>query len=174
MSWGLRNRWWLLALVVLVPATIVAALWPQWFEYRDRVAPATRPVAVGDPAEYGGATFTLEQWSIVHATSAAGSDADLPPGTQRVSAVVRVEPGEASPSCSAELVAAEGDRRWAGDYGAKPDLPGLTDALAFCDAQQSSPYLVVFSFIVPDDVGGSGELELAVVEAAPLRLRFQP
>ena len=174
MNWALRNRWWLLALAVLVPATIVAALWPRWFEYQDRVAGPTRPVAIGDSVEYGGATFTLEQWSVVLSTSPEGEELDLPVGTQRVSTVVSVEPGEASPGCLAELVDPDGNRRWRDDFEPLPDLPGISDALANCDEEATGPYLVVFSFTVPDDLGGLGELELAVPDALPLRLRFLP
>lgn len=174
MSWLRENRWWLVALVVLVPATIVAALWPQWFDYQNRINPPVLHAETGELVEYAGSQWRLDEWKIVLATSAEGGDLDLPVGTQLVAALVTIEPGDRAPSCTASLVDDERDRWWRTTIGSTPDFPGAPDASNYCDPDLTDPYQAVFTWVVPAEVGRSGAVELAVFEADPLILRFDP
>lgn len=175
MSWLTLNRWWLIALAVIVPGAIVAALWPSWFEYQSSVHPPEVRAEAGETVEYAGTQWRLEAWRIVLATSAEGADLELPPGTQLVAALVSIEPGAEAPSCRVDLVDAEGDRRWRStSFGSDVEFAGASDASSYCDPDQEGPYQAVFSWVTPVDLGSSGSAELAVLDVSPQVLRLDP
>ena len=174
MSWMRENRWWLVALAVLVPASIVAALWPQWFDYQLRINPPVQRAEQGELVEYAGSQWRLDEWKYVLATSAEGDDLELPSGTQLVAALVTIEPGADAPSCTAVLIDDERDRWWRTSIGSTPEFASAPDASNYCDPDMTGPYQAVFTWIVPAEVGRDGVVEVSVFEAGSLSLRFEP
>ena len=174
MSWVQLNRWWLVALVVLVPASIVAALWPRWFDYQNSTNGPVLGAEQGELVDYAGSQWRLDEWKYVLSTSAEGDDLDLPTGTQLVAALVTIEPGDTAPSCMAVLIDEANDRRWRTSIGSTPEFLNAPDASNYCDPDMTGPYQAVFTWIVPADVGRSAALEVAVFEAGSLSLRFEP
>jgi hypothetical protein len=174
MSWMRENRWWLVALAVLVPASIVAALWPLWFDYQERINGPVQRAEQGELVEYAGSQWRLDEWKYVLSTSAEGDDLELPVGTQLVAVLVTIEPGDPAPSCTAVLVDDTNDRWWRESVGSAPDFASASDPSNSCDTDATGLYQVVFTWIVPAEVGRSGAVELSVFDAAPLVLRFEP
>lgn len=173
-GWLRRQRWWLLAVALLAPAAALAALGLGWWEYlSDEGGPAIRAEA-GEEVEYAGATWRLLQWRVLDRDEAEAERVGLPEGAQVVAALIEVAPGPDAPEyCRATLVDPAADRRWRAGWDTV-DVPGGRDAASSCDGEAVAPYRLLYTWVVPDDVGASGELELVVADEAPLRIRFLP
>lgn len=172
--WARANRWYLVALAVLVPAAILVSLHAGYWEYLE--GRDGRPVAVtsGEPVDYSGATWTLTDWQAYPADSAEGQDASLFPGTTLLAATVDVEPGTVGPGCSVELLDASGERVW---QTASYDLAvyeRAEDTIDYCDSEAEEPYRLQVHFVIPDDAVEGARLRLWSSDSLPALLLLQP
>lgn len=164
-GWFRRQRWALAALVVLIPAAVLASLSVRWFWYNDEHTPRPEIVAAGETGEYEGAELTLTDYDVVRWDSEIGAELGLLEGTEAVAALIHVDARDSLASdenligCDASLVlpGPGGNRVWrsgtsAIDYSPSGDLVGycmLTDHV-------ESDWEAVF--VVPEGVGDVARL----------------
>lgn len=173
-SWLWRQRWWLLALVVVIPAVVLAALGPRWWEYRQNTDGDLLFTQIGQPVDYAGALWRLDEVVILDRSDAEAGGVTVPSGAELVVAVVDVTPAASGSSlCTLEFVDPAQDRRWRNEWN-RVDLAGTADAASGCEEERVGQYRFVVSWIVPAGVGASGQIELSVLDAEPLRIRFVP
>ncbi|MEO5919841.1 MAG: hypothetical protein ABIQ01_01730 [Pseudolysinimonas sp.] len=197
MTWLQRNRWALLALVVLVPAAIVAAMSVDLFRYYGSLAQHPVVVPAGEPGEYtpqfastddngdpieppaGGrptATMTLDDYTIVAADSDTGREVGLLPGTEGVAALIHVDAAgmtEDAYSCDAVLTAPgpEGERTWEpASSGLEIDYSPSGDLTSYCSLSEGSEFDWEVVFVVPEGVGEIATLSITRSNFPPERV----
>lgn len=169
-EWLRRNRWYLLALVVLVPAAIVVALVPRWFPYLQS-EPQAEDVARGETASYSGAEISLLDLEILD-----GEEWDARVGADIVVATLAIdvlEPTE-STRCDIAVVSIDGDleRFWpaaigdVGDYDIPDELSGL------CSFATAGAYELQLAFEVPADQVSAPSVQFSSSSALPRVLRL--
>ncbi|GEK80472.1 hypothetical protein [Agrococcus baldri] len=156
---GPRRGWWsrnaiaLVALAVLVPATVGAIGWQEWSGYFQGRHPLVVPVEPGETAELAGAT--IGPAALVQVPDPQGFDA--PAGARVLAAQVTVVPGEEPVGCSRPvLVELPTGRRWEAEYAPM----GWRGELGCYEA--TAPVWINAPYLVPGDAGPFAvELELA-------------
>jgi len=181
-GWLRRNALALVAVAVLLPATLAITMANQWSTYL--AGSPSRPLDVADGAtvEYGHSGWQVEKTDRVSGTSAAGQERDLPAGTDLVIVTVRVDPIEFLEDGTAELCTArlEEDggtglpRSWGNAAGSPISLDGPGPDLVSCSSDQRTSYTFDAEFVVPTDAGDGATLSLgiAVPTEFPDYLRF--
>lgn len=170
VGWWRRNAVALVALAVLIPATIAAIGVNEWSQY-DAGHP-TRPMLVkpGESIDYAGAQLSRARGAFI-------DDPSAPSGSRVVRAIVLVEPGETPISCSTpELRELDGgERRWEEASG-ELDLPYDPEAHSFCDSELAIRYSLTLYYLVPADAAGPFTIEFAASGTLPeyLRLVIEP
>jgi len=173
MSWLRSNRWYLIAIAVLGPLAMLAAMSTDWFAYEERIN--GRPIVVekGDTVDYAGAAWTLDASFVVPAESQAGREAEVPAGTELVVASVKINPsgvGDESPSCSVTLEDRDGTRTWDTALSGDVSLSIDEGASSYCDPSELNPYLLQVFFIVPDGAGDGARLIIESTDELPVLL----
>ena len=155
--WLRRNRWYLLALLVLIPGALAVSLVPRFFPYLANL-PTYQSVARGETVRYSGADVELTDLEVLDGTAIGA-----PPGSDVVVATLTidvVDPPE-SAYCDLAVVATSGgvERRWdeqaylAIDY----EIPAGFEEV--CRFDEPGSYRAQFTFLVPH-----GEVADPVVE----------
>lgn len=179
-AWAWRRRWALIALVVIVPASIVVTLSVDWFDYVRLTSSDGARVAPGDTGTYAGVDYTLVDVETIQADSAQGEELGALPGTAVVVARVHVDSTDADPdarSCRLLLIAAGpgGDRVW--DTGQSDVyIPSSDDTVGYCtfpdpdDPLEEDPAVFDYEavFVVPSDAADAAVLR---VSDGPFQLR---
>lgn len=170
--WLTRNRWYLAALAVLLPAAFLVAASTDWFRYAE--AQAGHPIAVqsGQSVEYAGATFSMLASDTIAAESEAGVGANLVQGTSLVTATLQVDPGSKPPFCDVQLTDTAGDRRWPEALYRDADFAITEDAESYCSTEAEGPYKLQVYFVVPSGAAEHPRLELRVTDSLPDFLVF--
>lgn len=181
-GWFGRNRLALLAVLVLLPATLGIMFVNQWVRYFEQWPTRPVDVAVGETVEYGNARWRIEATDRVSGDSAAGRERDLPAGTDLVVVTVGVDPTGTGPDgvpelCTARLEESGGvraTRSWTNAAGGAISLDGDGPLLTSCSSELSTPYTFDAEFVVPADAGWSASLTvgITVVDALPDYARF--
>jgi hypothetical protein len=181
-GWFRRNSRALLAILVLLPATLGIMFANQWLGQLDERPSRPVDVAVGDSVDYGRASWTIAGTERVPGTSAAGRERDLPPGTDLIVVTVGVSPSGPGTDgeqdlCSVRLEESRSDgttRSWSNAAGGRIDLGGDGPAITSCSAGLSSPYVFDAEFVVPVETGDVDTLtaDIVVVHALPEYARF--
>lgn len=169
-SWLRRNRWYLVAIVVLVPLVMLAAMSADWFPYQDRVNGRPIPVADGDNVEYSGARWSLDNSFVVSSRSEAGRSAELPDNTELVVASVRIDPsgaGGKSPSCTVQLKDRDGERTWNTAQSREASVSIDEGASSACDSTRLDSYLLQVIFLVPEGAGEGTHLIIETPDELP-------
>jgi hypothetical protein len=185
VTWITRHRLALLALVVLVPAAIAAAMSVSTFGYYASMAQHPVVVPSGESGEYipafpttddegepiqpkpgtpPTATMKLEKYTIVPADSEIGREVGLLEGTEAVAALIHVDATgmtEDAYSCDAVLTAPgpEGERTWepASNVLEIDYSPG-GELTSFCSLSDGVEFDWEIVFVVPEGVGESATL----------------
>lgn len=187
MTWIARNRWALLALLVLVPGAIVAAMSISLFRYYDSLAHHPIVVPSGEPGAYTPAfettdldgndielspgarptaQMTLDSYTVVPADSNVGQEVGLLEGTEAVAAVIHVDATgmtEDAYSCDAILTAPgpDGERTWeTASSGTDIDYSPSGDLQNFCSLSDGSEFDWEVVFVVPAGVGDIATLSI--------------
>lgn len=175
IAWWKTHRWYLIAIAVLGPIALLAAMSTDWFRYEERVNARPVVVAQGETVDYASAAWTLEESMVISADSQAGKKADLLEGTELVVANVRVNPSGVDgvgPACAVRLEDHEGQRTWdratASDVSVETD-PGATD---HCSRDDVETYLLQVMFLVPEGAGDGAHLFVESEEELPRTLSF--
>ena len=174
-GWLRRNHRALLAVLVLLPATLGIMFANQWLGYFDEWPSRPVPAAAGETIEYGNARWSVEASDRVLGDSAAGRERDLPTGTDLLVVTVAVDPTGTGPDgkpdlCSARLEESGGQhatRTWSNQGPISLDGPG--PERTSCSSKLTTPYTFDAEFVVPAEAGESSSLSVSivVVEALP-------
>lgn len=169
-SWWRRNRFALIALAVLVPATALGIGWHEWHQYYGFDARPFQPIVVedGDDAELVGVT-----WGPIRGGELDDlSGFDVPAGATVIAVGVPVDAGTEGVSCVAPvLVHQETGREW---RTARSEMGLLSDSAEpeTCVTSQKGEYELIVPFVVPDDVEGPFWVDVWPQEAGGSFLRF--
>jgi hypothetical protein len=171
-TWWRRNRWFLVALAVIVPAAVLVALSDGWFSYAEMEQGRATVVASGESGDYAGATWSVTDAGAIAADTDAGESIGLLPGTSLVVVTLEVEPGDEPPSCTLELEDAVGTRLWdPATYDV--DVSADDDAETYCPTDAEGPYTLQTWFVVPDDAVKDSRLRLSTLDGLPELLLFE-
>jgi hypothetical protein len=180
-DWFRRNRWALVALLVLIPAALAAAMSVSLFRYYGNLADRGTPVAEGEVGSYvpdrpqpenpdapaipasGPATLELTSYVVVPWDSETGREVGLVEGTEAVSALIHVDATglpEDVFGCDAILVApgAGGERVWPMAGGSDIDYYPGGDLTAYCDLGSGEEFDWEAVFVVPEGIADTAEL----------------
>lgn len=174
MNWVTQNRWYLVAVGILLPVALVIALDAGWFRYVE--SRDGRPVAIataGETVEYRGAQWSLLESYSVDAASDRGQAVGLRPGTSLVSATIGVRPGAEPPACTFELTDSTGARTWDEADAADADVTTGDDVESYCSTDATEPYRVQVFFVVPDDAVRDARLRVYDLTVYPELILFE-
>ena len=168
-GWLRSNRWFLIALAVLIPAAVVVSMIPRFLPYLGD-QPRPEHVDLGDVVRYAGADIELTQLDVFD-----GARFDAPAGTDVVVAsfsIDVVDPGEFT-NCEVALVSDESgvERTWnselfVGDYR-EPD-----NFETYCDLNTVAQYDLQMVFAVPHGEVVDPEVQITSWESLPRVLRL--
>jgi hypothetical protein len=155
-AWLRRNRWFLIALGVLIPAAIVVSLVPRWFPYQE-IQPQPETVGLGETVRYSGADIQLTALELLDgAEVGAAAGADVVVATFAIDVV---EPPEAA-WCEVRIVSNESgfERFWDSElFVSDYEVPDRFEQT--CSLSEVGSYDLQMTFLVP-----RGEVLKPVVE----------
>jgi hypothetical protein len=170
MTWLRRNRWYLVALAVLIPGAFVVSLIPRWFPYQDN-QPHPEHVALGETVSYSGAEITLLDLEVLDGTELnASANADVVVATISIDVV---EPPEAS-YCELTVVSDEAgyERRWDAETFSDSDYE-IPDRFAQnCTFSEAGSYDLQVTFLVPHGEVAEPQVDLNSSAGLPRVLRL--
>lgn len=181
-GWFRQNRVALLAVLVLLPTTLGIMFAYQWLGYFEQWPSRPVDVAAGDSVEYGRSEWRIESTDRFGADSVAGTERDLPGGTDLIVITVRVVPSgtgtdEEHDLCAVRLEETGGGnppRSWTNASGGAVPLAGTAPERTSCSRELRTPYTFDAQFVVPADTGDWAALTLAISvdEELPEYARF--
>lgn len=175
--WLRRNWIGLIAVAVLLPATVGITFATQWTSYFGGRSSAPVPVAEGDAVGFSTAEWLLEGSERIAAESAEGVEIGLPPETVLVVVTVRVTPDGTpeSPGCLVRLEELDGGtaaRGWNDSTYDPIDYSPTEGTQTYCPTDTREPYVLESTFVVPSDVSDNLALSVTVPSELPRYLRF--
>jgi len=179
-TWWRRNWVGLVAVVVLVPATLAVTFSAEWGRYYADRPSQPVPVAAGESIDFAGAGWQVLDSQRISGTSAEGVDARLPAGTDLVVVTVTVSPHELdadgkSPFCDLQLDEMRGDevlRSWKDAIFSDIDYTGDPDLGSGCSSAETGDYTFETLFVVPSGASDELAVQLESVNELPRYLRF--
>ncbi|MCS5713594.1 hypothetical protein NVV95_03380 [Herbiconiux sp. CPCC 205716] len=169
-GWLKRNAIALVAVVVLVPASLFVTFSSDWLSYWSQRASSPVTVERGADVGFGGAEWRVTEVQRIRSTELP-ADAGAPPGTDVVVVSVAVSPeGATAPSCLMDLEETRSgapSRTWSPDTGTGVDLGFDLDVPLYCDSEQTGDYTLEAVFVVPADAGDQLRLNVEVVDELP-------
>ncbi|PRY68573.1 hypothetical protein B0I08_104276 [Glaciihabitans tibetensis] len=166
--WLRRNFLGLIAIVLLVPATVAITFANELGSYDRSRATEAISVAAADPADYAGTGWQLTDVRRIPWGSDEGADAGIPRGTDLVLVTVEVTPDRLDadglpPLCIVRLDEMDGtsvQRSWANASSDLSDYRASEGVESYCTRETVDPYLLESIFLVPSDA--SDELAMGV------------
>lgn len=156
-EWLTRNRWYLVALVVLIPGAFAVSFIPRWFPYLGQ-QPQPEYVALGETARYSGAEIELVELEVLD-----GEEWAAPAGADVVVATLSIDVVEAQESayCEVTVVSSEigYERRWDAELFSDSDYVVPDRFEGRCTFAETGEYDLQLTFLVPQ-----GEVAQPVVE----------
>ena len=180
-AWLRSNRVGLVAVAILLPATVGITFANEWTAYFGQRPSVPVDVAPGDTGTFAATDWVVEDTERIPAAGAEGEEIGLPAGSELVVVSVRVTPGDLdsngeSPRCLLDLEELDGGtvtRGW-GDALSDPISFDTADgAESICTASNTDPYLLETIFVVPADAGDELALAVTVVGELPEYLRLR-
>jgi hypothetical protein len=169
-AWLRRNRWYLIAVAVLLPAAFLVALSLRFIPYL-RTEPDPQEVPRGEVVRYAGADVQLLDLEVLDGREhGVRADADLVVATV---AVEVVEPAEFA-LCDIDLVSvdADGERMWTAETGSAGDYR-IPDRYAWsCDLTTAGDSEIQLLFLIPAGEGIEPVVQVSSNEALPRVLRL--
>lgn len=168
-EWLRRNRWFLVALAVLIPVSFVVSLIPRFWPHLE-AQPIVTHVPRGDIAQYAGVEIQLTDLDLLD-----GEQYRAPAGADIVVATLAIsvfEPPEVG-SCDLHIVAViDGvERTWEqGLADSDYDVPAYLDE--YCSLSEAGRYHLQMVFYVPRGAVTEPVIEFSAWSAAPNVLRF--
>jgi hypothetical protein len=169
-AWRRRNRWYLVALAVLIPGALLVSLLPRFLPYLGSLT-QYQDVALGETVRYSGADIQLTDLMVLD-----GDEIAAPLGADVVVAtfvVDVVEPPE-SARCEFVVVSDEGgvERRWDAEAYLDSDYEVPEGVEQFCTLSEAGRYDLQVTFPVPHGQVADPVIELSSSAAHPLVLRL--
>jgi hypothetical protein len=168
----LRQNWiGLVAVAVLLPATVGVTFSTQWNAYFSGRPSQPTTVASGETVEFANAQWRVTGTRRISAATAEGAHMDLPAGSDLVVVTVRVSPdaGTEAPGCLVNLEEFDGSavsRAW-NDASTDPiDFRATEGTESYCPPDATGAYLLESVFVVASDA--RDDLGLAVTVAGEL------
>lgn len=168
-TWWWRNRWFLLAIVVLLPAAVAVSMMLRWFPYVDS-RPQPEHVALGDTVRYSGADIELTRLEVLD-----GVRWNAPVGTDVVVATLDVDVLEPADSlCTVVVVSDEAgfERSWDSEFYSDSDYEVPDSHESQCRLSESGAYTLHLTFLVPAGEVHDPVVELTSAAALPRVLRL--
>ncbi len=168
-EWLRRNRWYLIALVVLLPVAFVVSLVPRFFPYLE-LQPQIEYVERGETARYEGADFEVFDMFVLE-----GEDVGAPEGTDVFVVGLTVDVVEPSDSyCTLTLISDESgvEREWDESYSVG-DVEVPDGYETQCDLTERARYDLVQTFLVPRGEVVEPEVQVTTILGEPKALRLR-
>lgn len=169
-SWWRANRWFLVALVVVLPVAVIVAMVPRWFPYVER-QPQPEYVSRGDTVLYSGAEVQLTSLRVLD-----GVEWNAPAGADIVVATLSIDVLEPSDSyCRVTVVSDEAgfERAWRDEAYIPGDYDVDTDRYAtLCSFSEAGAYELQLTFRVPAGQVSDPVVEVNSAAALPRVLRL--
>jgi hypothetical protein len=168
-GWLRRNRWFLVALAVLIPASFVVSLIPRFFPYLE-AQPVAIDVPLGEVVRYSGADVQLTDLEVLD-----GDAFNAPAGADIVVATFSIdviEPPETT-VCDLSVVATiDGvEREWNEAIGQSDyEVPDYLEE--YCDLSEKRRYHLQMLFYVPRGEVTDPTVVFSSWDAAPQVLRL--
>ena len=191
-GWLRRNRWSLLALVVVLPGAVAAAMSVWTFSYYAGIADRSERIPMGAAGEYVAdrptpedadapvpesppATMRLADYTIVPWDTDVGGDIGLIEGSEAVAALIEVDARgvpEDAYRCAAILVlpGPDGDRIWQTASILDLDYRPSGDIEDGCALSQGDRFEWEAVFVVPEGVGEQARLYITRGALLPERV----
>jgi hypothetical protein len=170
-GWLRRNRWFLVALAVLIPVAFVVSLTPRFFPYLE-TQPQPEAVALGEVVRYAGADIELTDLETLD-----GDEWNAPQGADLVVATfaIRVVDPPEFTSCEITLVASAKtgyEREWTADSftDSDYDIPDRFETL--CVLHEAGTYDLQLTFLVPRGETADAVVQFSASAALPRVLRL--
>jgi len=168
--WLRRNRWYLLALVVLIPGALAVSLVPRFFPYLADL-PQYEPVARGESVRYSGADIELTDFEVLDGDAVAG-----PAGSDVVVASFTIDVVEPPESAACDLVVVQTvdgvEYRWDEQAYLTIDYEIPDGVEETCRFDEAGSYRAQFTFVVPHGVVVAPVVELSSSDESPRVLRL--
>ncbi len=175
----LRRYLGLIALVVLIPAALAAALSVDaWGYIRSRPFVST-DLSAGQTGRLGDLEVELVGSLIITGNSADGNDIGVPPGADLVIARLRMDPGpvvdDGLGECDVAFVSPSpaGDRRWNANAFNETDYTIDEPYVTSCPLGSGAPYEYQTMFLVPAGAADNGWIEVTTWSTLPQALRLR-
>jgi hypothetical protein len=170
-AWLTANRWFLIALVVLIPAAVVVSLIPRFLPYLES-RPQPEAVALGEVVRYSGADIELTGFEVLD-----GDEWNAPLGADVVVATLAidvVEPLE-SPYCKITLVSTDDgvERIWDAELYPDSDYEIDDRFEQLCRLDERGSYELQTTFLVPSDGVTQPAVQLSSSAESPRVLRLR-
>ncbi|WP_291054073.1 hypothetical protein [Herbiconiux sp.] len=178
--WWRRNRWGLLGILVLAPATIALTFSNEWGGYYAERPSVPVGVAAGERAEFGGTAWQLIGAERIPGDDPAVADAGLPEGADLIVVSVAVDPQLAEGVTSSSMCTfvlnelADGSvlRSWRDALSSGVEYVADPDAAVGCDSERTSAYTAESHFVVPEDAGDEFAVDVQLGSEFPRFLRL--
>ncbi|WP_102191484.1 hypothetical protein [Microbacterium aurantiacum] len=151
-SWWRRNRVALVAVAILLPATVVAIGGQNWRLIYAFDARPVDPVVVGekDSAELAGATFGPVRSGVIDDLSGL----DVPEGAKVIAAAIPVDSGAEGVSCRRPTLTHQASGRQWTLMRSEIGVEYNAEEPEFCSSEETGSYEIIAPFVVPEDLEG--------------------
>lgn len=178
--WWRRNRWGLLGVLVLAPATIGLTFSSEWGGYYAQRPSVPVVVAAGERVDFAATAWQLIGAERIPREDPTVADAGLPAGADLIVVTVAVDPrlaegATSSSMCTFVLNELRGGgvlRSWSTTASSGVDYVADPDAATGCDSERTSAYTAESLFVVPDDAGEEFAVDVEVGSEFPRFLRL--
>jgi hypothetical protein len=179
--WLRGNLVGLIAIVLLVPATVAITFANEMGAYNQSRPTEALSLGPGDYAEFGDARWELENVRRISWSSTEGVDADLPNATELVVVTIEVTPLDLdeeglSTYCMVQLDEMDGEsvaRSWNDATFDGLDYRTSEGSESSCVRELTEPYLLESIFVVPSDAGDELAMQVQVESELPRYLSLR-
>jgi hypothetical protein len=179
--WLRANLVGLVAIVLLVPATVAITFANEVGAYNQARATEYVSMGPGDELDYGGTGWKLEDVRRISWASEEGVETELPNATDLVIVTIEVTPKEFDAEglasfCTVALNEMDGDsiaRSWMDATHDPIDFWPPDGIEAYCKTELDDPYLMQSAFVVPSDTSDELTMQIMVDAELPRYLRLR-
>lgn len=170
-AWLTRNRWFLIALVVLIPAAVVVSILPRFLPYLES-QPRPEEVSLGEVVRYSGADIELTEFEVLD-----GREWGAPLGADIVVATLAIDVVEPIESAYCDLTVVSVDdgleREWDAELYPDSDYEIDDRFEQLCRLDERGSYELQTTFLVPSDGVTGPMVQLSSSAELPRVLRLR-
>ena len=168
-AWLVRNRWFLIGLVVLIPVAVVVSMLPRFIPHLER-SPHPVYISRGEVVTYSGSDIELRALAVLD-----GTTWNAPAGADVVVATLAIEVNDPSQTyCVVTVVSTEHgvEREWDSELFSDSDYQISDNYSQNCDLTAAGSYELQMTFLVPHGEVAEPFVQLSSSSALPLVLRL--